>query len=317
MRLYFLHGGKRVWLSSWLETGGWPVMFIPLVIAYFHRRKIEGSTTKVIFITPRVFLAAAVIGILTGLDDYFYANGVAKLPVSTSSLIISTQLAFTALFAFLLVKQKFTPYSLNAVFLMTVGAAVLALHTSSDRPKGESKKAYFLGFFMTLAASALYGFLLPFIELTYAKAKQAITYTLVMEIQLVMCFFATAFCTVGMLVNHDFQAIAIEAKNCDMGEAKYYAVLIWSTISWQCFFLGAVGVIFCSSSLLSGIIIAVLFPVIEILGFLIYHESFKLEKVISLVLCVWGLVSYFYGEFRHTKKISAEEKEMDQITNIT
>lgn len=88
-----------------------------------------------------------------------------------------------------------------------------------------------------------------------------------------------------------------------MGESKYYVVLIWSAISWQCFFLGAVGLIFCSSSLLSGIIIAVLFPVIEILGVLIYRESFQVEKAISLVLCVWGFVSYFYGEFKHAKHI--------------
>lgn len=205
MRLYFLHGGKKYWLSAWLLTGGWPFMFIPLIIVYFYRRKIEGSAAKLVFITPRLFAAAAFIGVLTGLDDYFFANGVAKLPVSTSSLIIATQLGFTALFAFILVKQKFTPYSVNAVFLMTVGAAVLALHASSDRPKGESNKDYFWGFFMTLAAAALYGFVLPLIELTYSKAKQPITYTLIMEIQLVMSFFATAFCTIGMLARHDFQ----------------------------------------------------------------------------------------------------------------
>jgi hypothetical protein len=32
-----------------------------------------------------------------------------------------------------------------------------------------------------------------------------LTYALVMEMQLVMGFFATAFCTVGMIVNNDFQ----------------------------------------------------------------------------------------------------------------
>lgn len=205
MRLYFIHGGKRIWLSAWLETGGWPIILIPLIIAYFHRRKNEGSNTNLFYITPRIFLAFAVIGVLTGLDDYFYAQGVAKLPVSTSALIIATQLAFTALFAFILVRQKFTFYSINAVVLLTIGAAVLALHTSSDRPKGVTKKEYIVGFSMTLAASALYGFVLPLIELSYMKAKKAITYTLVMEIQLVMCFFATAFCTVGMLINKDFQ----------------------------------------------------------------------------------------------------------------
>jgi hypothetical protein len=42
-------------------------------------------------------------------------------------------------------------------------------------------------------------------------------------------------------------------------------VLVWSAIIWQRFFLGAVGIIFCASSLLSGIVIAVLLPVTEIM----------------------------------------------------
>ncbi|CAA3017278.1 purine permease 3 [Olea europaea subsp. europaea] len=207
MRLYFIRGGKRIWFSSWLQTVGWPIIFIPLTIAYIHRHTTGGSTTKTQFflMKPRLFIASATIGVLTGLDDYLTAYGVAKLPVSTSSLIIATQLAFTAGFAFLLVKQKFTGYSINAVVLLTVGAVILGLHTSSDRPEGESKKEYLLGFFLIIVASALYGFILPLVEYMYSKAKQAITYTLVLEIQMVMCFFATAFCTVGMLINNDFQ----------------------------------------------------------------------------------------------------------------
>ena len=205
MRLYFVRGGKRVWFSSWLETGGWPFMLIPLIIIYMRRRSKEGSKAHLFFMKPRLFLACTVIGLLTGFDDYLYAYGVAKLPVSTSSLIIASQLAFTAAFAFLLVKQKFTAYSVNAIFLLSIGAGVLALHTSSDRPPNESSKAYYLGFFMTVAAAVLYGFILPLIELTYKKAKQAITYTLVLEMQMLVCLFATVFCTVGMLVNNDFQ----------------------------------------------------------------------------------------------------------------
>lgn len=204
-RLYFVKGGKRIWLSGWFQTAAWPIIFIPLLISYFHRRKTEGQNTKLILMKYPVFLATAVIGLLTGLDDYFYAYGISRLPVSTSSIIIATQLGFTALFAFLLVKQKFTAYSVNAIVLLTVGAGVLGLHTSSDRPKGESNKLYVLGFIMTLAAAALCGLILPLVELMYVKAKQAITYTLVLEIQLVMCFFATVFCTVGMLINNDFQ----------------------------------------------------------------------------------------------------------------
>ncbi|CAK9163590.1 unnamed protein product [Ilex paraguariensis] len=306
MRLYFIHGGKRIWLSSWLTTGGWPLILIPLLIAYFHRCS-STTTTKLFFMKPRLFIYTAVVGLLTGLDDYLYAYGVARLPVSTIALIVATHLAFTAGFARLLVKQKFTSYSINAVFLLTVGAAVLALHTSGDRPNGESNKEYILGFILTLSSAALYGFVLPLIELSYIKAKQAITYTLVMEIQLVMCFFATLLCTVAMLINKDFEAIPREAREFELGETKYYVVVVWSAIIWQFFFVGVVGIIFYASSLLSGIIIAVLIPVTEVLAVVFYHEKFGGEKGVALVLSAWGFVSYFYGEIKHSKIKTSDE----------
>ncbi|GKE06339.1 purine permease 1 [Tanacetum coccineum] len=257
---------------------------------------------------PRLFFAVAFIGVITGLDDYLYAYGVARLPISTSALILAPHLAFLAFFAYILVKQKFTPYSVNAVVLLTVGAGVLALHTSNDRPKGESKKEYTLGFVMTVAAGLLYGFVLPLIELTYNKAKQEITYTLVVEIQMVMCFFATAFCMIGMIANGDFKVIPREANDFELGKAKYYAILCASALLWQCFFLGAIGVIFCASSLLSGVIIAALLPVTEVLAVVFYKEKFQAEKGVALVLSLWGFTSYFYGEFKVEKKLKKDKQ---------
>lgn len=312
MRLYFLHGGKRIWFSSWLETGGWPIIFIPLTIAYIQRRRATPSATSKFFLMkPALFVASAVIGIITGFDDYLYAYGLARLPVSTSSLIIASQLGFTALFAFLLVKQKFTPYSINSVFLLTIGAGVLALHSSGDRPKGETKKEYILGFVMTVAAAVLYGFILPLVELVYNKSKQQITYTLVLEIQMVMSFFATAFCTIGMIVNNDFKVIGREAREFGLGETNYYVLAVVTGIVWQCFFVGAIGVIFCGSSLQSGIIIAVLLPATEILAVIFYRESFKAEKGVSLVLSLWGFLSYFYGEIKHERKRKKQASETE------
>ncbi|XP_042488323.1 purine permease 1-like isoform X2 [Macadamia integrifolia] len=242
MRLYFVRGGKRIWFSSWLETGGWPFLLIPLAASYFHRRRAKrggggdspDNDTKLFFMKPLVFFACVVIGILTGVDDYLYAYGMARLPVSTSSLIIASQLGFTAFFAFLLVRQKFTSYSINSIFLLTVAAVVLGLHTNGDRPANESKKEYFMGFFLTLAAAALYGLVLPMVELTYKKANQIITYSLVMEMQLVISVFATLFCTIGMLVNKDFEVIPREAREYELGESKYYLVALYYQLqrSW-------------------------------------------------------------------------------------
>ncbi|WRX14915.1 hypothetical protein QQP08_007402 [Theobroma cacao] len=310
MRLYFLKGGKGVWTSSCLETAGWPFMVMPLTFSYLYRRRKEGPATELFFIKPPLFLVSAVVGLLTGVDDFLYAYGVARLPVSTSALIISTQLAFTAAFAFLLVKQKFTSFTINSVFLLTVGAVVLALHTSSDRPANESNRQYYLGFFMTLAASTLYGFVLPAIELTYKKAKQTITYSLVMEMQMVMSFSATVFCTIGMLFHKEFEAIPREASKFELGQSTYYLVILLSAILWQFFFMGAVGVIFSGSSLLSGIIIAALLPVTESLAVLFFHEKFQVEKAISVVLSLLGSLSYFYGELQKNKKNQASDTAM-------
>ncbi|XVF44823.1 hypothetical protein PTKIN_Ptkin02bG0155100 [Pterospermum kingtungense] len=313
MRLYFLKGGRGVWISSFLETAGWPVMILPLAISYLYRRRKEGSGTKLFFIKSPMVLASVVIGLLTGVDDFLYAYAVDRLPISTLSLLISTHLAFTAAFAFLLVKHKFTYFSINSIFCLTFGAVVLALHTSSDRPANESKGQYLLGFFMTLAASALYGFVLPAIELTYKKAKQTITYSLVMEMQMVMSFSATVFCIIGMLFHKDFKAIPREASEFELGQSTYYVIIVWSAIFWQFFFMGVVGVIFSASSLLSGIIIAAMLPVTESLAVVFYHEKFQVEKAVALALSLWGSLYYIYGEYQESnkkKKNQASETEI-------
>ncbi|XP_019260870.1 PREDICTED: purine permease 1-like [Nicotiana attenuata] len=308
MRLYYVEGGSRVWFSSWLQTAGWPFTLIPLAILYFYRRKSGGTNAKYYLITPRIFIASFIIGIVTGLDDFLYSWGGSKLPVSTSSLVLAAQLAFTAIGAFFIVKLKFTPYSINAVVLLTLGVVLLGVRSNGDRPEGVTSKAYIIGFMMTLLAAALYGVILPCIELIYLKAKQAITATLVLEIQMVMCFAATAFCTVGMIVNNDFKAISREAKQFNLGEARYYTVVVWTIIVWQCFFVGVIGVIYCSSSLMSGVMIAVLLPVTEVLAVVFFRENFSGEKGLALFLSHWGFVSYFYVEFRQSKKQNKSPK---------
>ncbi|XP_070030629.1 purine permease 1-like isoform X3 [Nicotiana sylvestris] len=208
MRLYFIKGGKRIWLSTWLQTVAWPINFLPLGISYFYSLKNindnNNNNTKVILMTPRIFVATIGIGVLQGFGNYFYSYGTAKLPVSTSGLLFATQLAFTTGFAFLIAKLKFTSYLVNAVILLTIGVVLLALHSGGDQPEGETKKEYILGFIMTLAAAALSGLIFPLVELIYKKAHQAITYTLVLEFQTVYCFVATIVATIGMIINKDF-----------------------------------------------------------------------------------------------------------------
>lgn len=103
------------------------------------------------------------------------------------------------------------------------------------------------------------------------------------------------------------QAIIREAKAYELGETKYYVVAVFSAIIWQGFFLGAIGVIFYSSSLLSATIITVLLPVTEVLAVIFYHEKFQAEKGISLFLSLWGFISYMLGEIKQNKKMKKLE----------
>ncbi|GAB4844967.1 hypothetical protein Ancab_038360 [Ancistrocladus abbreviatus] len=310
-RLYYIHGGKSIWLQAWLETAAFPIMLFPIIASKFRpAHSSSSSPRKLVNLNLSLFISAVLIGILAGAADYFYAYGVKHVPVSTSSLLLATQLAFTAAFAFLLVRQRFTPYSINSVVLMTMGAAVLAMHTNGDRPENVTSKQYYIGFAMTLLSAAMFALMLPSIELGYRKANMDLDYPLVMEFQFVLSLSATLFCTVGLIISKDFEGMATEAKEYKLGEAMYVVVLVFSALVWQCFYLGAAGVIHYGSSLLSGIIIAVALPVTEILAVIFYHEKFQQEKAVSLALSLWGFVSYFYGEAKLSKEVSAQRLDI-------
>ncbi|KAG9142223.1 hypothetical protein Leryth_007669 [Lithospermum erythrorhizon] len=316
-RLYFIYGGKTLWLSSTLQTSGFLLILIPLSISYIHRRKTQASRAKLFTLSPFMILSSSFVGLIIGTSDYFYAYGSARLPVSTASLIYASQLAFTAAFAYVLVKQNFSPYSVNTIVLLIVGPVVLALHGSSDRPEGGSEREYYMGFIMMALASILYAFVLPLMELSFKKEKmQALSYTIVMEYNLVACISATSFSLAGMIINNSFKEISKEAKQYVLGEATYYVVLISNAIVWQCSLLGVNGVIFCGSSLLSAILLALTIPITEVLSVMFFHENFQVDKGVALFLSLWGFVSYFYGEISNTPKSDHSSQVIETYQSI-
>ncbi|KAG9457231.1 hypothetical protein H6P81_001739 [Aristolochia fimbriata] len=304
LRLYYLHGGQRQWATSWLQTAGFPLLLIPLSVLCIRDR----ARGVPFMAEPKLLMYSAGIGLLVGLDNFMYSHGLSFLPVSTSALLFSTQLAFTAFFAFLIVKQRFSPYSVNAVVLMTLGAVLLGVRKSGDRPASVSSGEYLVGFLLTLGAALLLGFIFPSIEFAYSKATKTLTHSVVLQFQLGVTFFATVFCTVGMLVNGDFQAMGREARSFGLGEAKYYVVVVAAAVVFQMEFVGWLGVVFCASSFFAGVLGAVLLPITEIAAVIAFDEKFTPEKGMSLALCLWGFTSYFYGAYQSQKKAKAADQ---------
>ncbi|KAK7268316.1 hypothetical protein RIF29_21013 [Crotalaria pallida] len=68
-RLYFIHGGNRVWLSSFLQAAGFPIILLPLFISFVIRRRqitssVDSSKVKMFNMKLPLFVFSAIIEIL-------------------------------------------------------------------------------------------------------------------------------------------------------------------------------------------------------------------------------------------------------------
>ncbi|CAI0456955.1 unnamed protein product [Linum tenue] len=283
-RMYFLHGGTRKWLAAWSVNSGFPILLLPIAISHYTNTTTRRRNNPFV-LTTWLFCSSAVVGILFGATNYFYSFGASYLPVSVNSLVSSSQLAFTALFAYLIVKQNFTHYSINAVVLMTFGSVILGAHMDGDIPEGETKTKYVLGFVMTIAAAAFHGFSITALEFAQRKSGVAVTFDVAMHVQFVVSLFATIFCTVPMVVNRDFEALSGEAAEFGLGETN-------------------------SSSLFTGLVTSLLVPVQQVFAVIFLREGFNAEKALALALCLWGFASHLYGGYKASLK---KKKKNDDV----
>ncbi|KAI3987199.1 hypothetical protein MKX01_031683 [Papaver californicum] len=298
LRVYFLHGGSRKWLSSALQTAGFPILLLPLGVLYVKRDRAVPQAD--FFASPKLLISSIFIGILLGASSFMYSYGLSFLPVSTSSILLSTQLIFTALFALILVRQKFSPFSINALVVMTLGSVLLGVGQNGDRPEGVTSLQYLLGFILCIGSAAAGGCMFPCIEVAYAKANKVMTFPIVLQYQFCMAFSATVFSIIGMVVNKDFPAIQREANEFGLGKTEYYLVLVSSAVLSQIIYIGTLGIIFCTTSLFAGVVSAVLLPLTEIAAVIVFHEKFTGEKGMALAMSIWGFLSYFYGTYKET-----------------
>ncbi|CAL1358173.1 unnamed protein product [Linum trigynum] len=311
-RMYFLHGGTRKWLAAWSVNSGFPILLLPIAISHYSNNNTRRHNRNNPFVlTTWLFCSSAVVGILFGATNYFYSFGASYLPVSVNSLVSSSQLAFTALFAYLIVKQNFTHYSINAVVLMTFGSVILGAHMDGDIPKGETKAKYILGFVMTIAAAAFHGFSITALEFAQRKSGVAVTFDVAMHVQFVVSLFATIFCTVPMVVNRDFEALSEEAAEFGLGETKYYVVVFGAVMALQVMVIGGLGLLLCSSSLFTGLVTSLLVPVQQVFAVIFLREGFNAEKALALALCLWGFASHLYGGYKASLKKKKKNHDYD------
>ncbi|XP_030517723.1 purine permease 21-like [Rhodamnia argentea] len=319
-RLYYNKGGNSKWLATLIQLVGFPI----LLLLYFIPTSKHPNNTNYPHIqtdpeaqsqsqSPSLKILALVylsLGTIAALNCYFYSVGLMYLPVSTYSLICSSQLAFNALFSFFLNAQKFTPYITNSLVLLTIASTLLVFQSNSEDPKGVSKGKYAIGFVCTIGASAGYGLVLSLTQLCFRRVIRKETFRAVLDMIVYPSSVSSVIIMVGFFVSGEWAHLGREMDRYELGKASYVMNLVGTAIAWQAFMISAVGLIFDVSSLFSNSISAVGLPIVPILAVVFFGERMDGIKVIAMILAVWGFISYVYQHYLDDAKLKAQRKSV-------
>jgi len=309
-KYYFVYGGSSRWVSTWVQSAGFPLL---LILIYFPHYVLKTTTRRPFTrFTLRHLIFSVLIGLVLGFNNFLFSWGTSYLPVSTSSLLLSTQLVFTLILSRIIVKQKITFSNLNCVVLLTLSSVLLALDSSKDKPAGLTKTKYFIGYVSTIGAGLLFALYLPVTEKLY---RTVYCYAMVMEVQLVMEFAATVFATIGMACEGGFKEMVKEANHVfTKGPTFYWTIAILANVvTWQLSFAATSGMVYLTSGITGGICMTALLAMNVIGGVVAYGDVFGGVKIVSTVLCIWGFSSYTYGMYMKMKK---EEKEKGEYSGV-
>jgi hypothetical protein len=322
-RLYFEKGGKSKWMATVIQLAGFPIL-LPYYFFISSTKKFTTNKNNNINIIhpnqPSIFMLAFVyvsIGLIFAFICYLYSVGLLYLPVSTFTLICSSQLGFNALFAFFLNSLKFTPYIINSLVLLTISSSLLVFQSdSSSNSTNISKKNYVIGFICTLGASAGYGLVLSLTQLAFKKVIKSENFKAIMDMIIYQSLVATCATLVGLFASGEWNGIKKEMEEFEIGKVSYVLDLTFIAISWQVFNIGCVGLIFEISSLFSNAISVLGLPIVPILAVAFFHEKMDGIKAISMVLAVWGFISYVYQQYLDDESNNKRENRNTPLEEV-
>ncbi|XP_058085222.1 probable purine permease 11 [Magnolia sinica] len=320
-RFYYNRGGNSKWMATLIQSAGFPILLLPLFLLPSSPTPSSTITTMACMITPPSVTALTFLYVSLGLliagDNLMYSHGLLYLPVSTYSLICATQLAFNALFSFFLNSQKFTPYLLNSVVLLTFSASLLAVCSNSSDTKRISPGKYAVGFLCTLGASAIFSLFLSLTQLAFEKVMKKENFAAVLKMQIYLSAVATCACIVGLFASGDWRGLKEEMGEFGKGGVSYVMTLVWIAVAWQVSAVCSMVLIFEVSSLFCNVISTLGLPVIPILAVIFFNDKMDGAKVVAMLLAIWGFVSYIYQHYVDSAKSKTARTEVNEVSDAS
>ncbi|XP_023760991.1 probable purine permease 10 isoform X2 [Lactuca sativa] len=318
-RLYFIKGGNSKWMATLVQTAGFPIMypfiflFSPSKTPQYHQQIVKRpslTTLVILYTTLGIFMAA---------DCMLFTFGLNFLPVSTFSLISASTLAFNAFFSYFLNGQKFTPFITNSLVLLTFSSTLLVFQSDSEETGKISRSKYIIGFVCTVAGSAGWGLMLSITQLAFQKILKSTSYKVVFDMTVYQNMIASIGILMGLFASGEWKDIKGEMRGFESGQASYIMNLVGTAVAWQVFTVGYVGLIFEVSSLFSNVIGTLGIPIVPVLAVWFFDEKMNGVKVISMLLAIWGFVSFIYQHYLDDlkEKTNARLINLDHEVNLT
>ncbi|KAA8514973.1 hypothetical protein F0562_018240 [Nyssa sinensis] len=314
-RLYYNNGGNSKWMVTLLQPAGFPIL-LPLLFISPTKDQFTHNHTK----PPSILVLVTVcffLGIFLAASAMLYSMGLQYLPVSTFSLICASQLGFNAFFSFFLNSQKFTPFTVNSIVLLTISSILLVCNTDLSNSNGVSKGKFAIGFLCTVGAAAGSAFILSATQLSFRKFLKIENFRTVLEVIILESLFATCVILVGLFSSGEWKSLEREMEEFGLGKLSYVMTLVWDAVAWQVFSIGALGLIFEVSSLFCNVISTFGLPIVPVLAVFFFHDKMNGVKVVALLLAVWGFVSYIYQHYLDDLKSKSKSKNHKNVNHVS
>ncbi|CAK9327583.1 unnamed protein product [Citrullus colocynthis] len=311
-RLYFDKGGNSKWIGTLVQVAGFPIL-LPYYIITETKQK---TNTNNILQTEQqptmsnLVLVYVSLGLCFAADCYLFSVGLMYLPVSTFSLICSSQIAFNAVFSFFLNSQKFTPAIINSLFLLTISSTLLVFQTESEGSVNNkaSKAKYITGFLCTISGSAGYGLLLSLTQLFFNKVMKSESFKAIVDMIVYRSLVACIAVVVGLFVSGEWRDLKREMDEFELGKVSYFMTLFFITLMWKAFTVGCVGLILEVSSLFSNAVSVLGLPIVPVAAVIVFHDKMSKLKGVSMALAIGGFISYVYQQYADDFKSKKDSK---------
>ncbi|KAL9281915.1 putative purine permease, plant [Arabidopsis thaliana] len=280
-RFYYNEGGNSKWISTLVQTGGFPILYLPLSLLPASQSSSSSSSSSSSFKTlVWIYLS---LGFAIGLDNFLYSVGLLYLSASTYSILCASQLAFNGVFSYYINSQKITCLIFFSVLFLSISAVLVSLDDDSNSPSGDSKWSYLIGFL--------------------SRRFSRVRLSMVLEMQIYTSLVASCVAVIGLFASGEWMLLSVEMEEFQEGQVIYVLTLVGAAVSCQLGCVGAVALIFLVSSLFSNLISTLSLIVTPLAAIAVFHDKLTEVKMVAMPIAFTGFTFYIYQNYLDDLKV--------------